>query len=210
MNTSYLNNRTNLQKEGECLKKYYHLFLRGVIGETLFWLVLFLVGLVAGSLYSISLKNQTELFFVLNQITMTPLSHEGNEWALLKESIGIHLIQLIGMWLGGLSKLTFSISLLIFLGISFSYGFSVTSFFLLYGMKGIWVNLLLFGLQGLIIVFMGMYIGEHSLRYQQKGKEHYLKPYLNVLGFTCISIGIVSLVDTYIQPMLQTLIYRIL
>ena len=95
------------------MKKYYHLFLRGVIGETLFWLVLFLVGLVAGSLYSISLKNQTELFFVLNQITMTPLSHKGNEWALLKESIGIHLIQLIGMWLGGLSKLTFSISLLI-------------------------------------------------------------------------------------------------
>lgn len=184
--------------------------MRGIIGETLFWLALFFIGLLSGSLYSISLKDQTELFFVLNQMTMTPLAHDGNEWVLLKEACTIHIIQLIGMWLGGLSKLTFIISLLIFLGISFSYGFSVTSFYLLYGLKGFWVNLLLFGLQGLIIIFMGMYIGEHSLRYQQKGKEHYLKPYLTVLGYTCISIGVVAVLDTYIQPLLQTLLYNII
>ena len=184
--------------------------MRGVVGETLFWLALFLIGLIAGSLYSISLKDQTELFFVLHQMTMTPLMREGNEWMLLKESFIIHMVQLIGIWLGGLSKVTFIVSLMIFLGIAFSYGFSVTSFYLLYGLKGFWINLLLFGIQGLIIIFMGMYIGEHSLRYQQKGKEHYLKPYLTVLGYACMTIGVVAVWDTYIQPLLQTLIYKII
>lgn len=198
------------RKEGACLKKYYHLVFKGVIGETLFWLILFLIGLVAGSLYSISLKNDTELFFVLNQLMTTPLANKGNEWNVLKESVGIHFVQLIGMWIGGLSKIGFIVSLFIFLVTSFSYGFSVTSFFLLYGMKGIWINLLLFGVQGLIIIFMGMYVGEHSLRYQHKGREQYLKPYLKVLGFTCMSIGVVSLVDTYIQPMLQIILEKIL
>ena len=189
-----------------CLKKYYHLVFKSVIGETLFWLILFLIGLVAGSLYSISLKNDAQLFFTLNQLITTPLAHTENQWEIFKESFSIHIMQLGGMWIGGLCKIGFVISLFIFLGISFSYGFSITSFLLLYGIKGIWINLLLFGIQGLMIVFMAMYIGEHSLRYQHKGKEQYLKPYLKVLGFMSIGIVAVSLLDTYIQPIFQKIL----
>ena len=192
------------------MKKYYHLVFKSVIGETLFWLILFLIGLVSGSLYSISLKNDTELFFALNQLMTTPLAPTENQWNVLKESVSIHIVQLIGMWVGGLSKIGFIVSLFIFLVVSFSYGFSITSFFLLYGLKGIWINFLLFGIQGLMIIFMGMYVGEHSLRYQHKGREQYLKAYLKVLGFTCIGIVVVGLIDTYIQPILQTALGKIL
>lgn len=191
------------------MKKYYHLLTKGVLRGTLFWLILFFVGLLAGSLYSISLKNQTELFFVLNQMTMTPIHYKGNQWIILKESIGIHMIQLVGMWIGGLSKATFVISLILFIVIGFSYGFVITSFYLLYGVFGFVINVLLFGLQGLLVVFAGMYIGEHSLRYQQRGKEIYLKTYISALGYAFISIFIIAGIDAYIQPVLQNIIHII-
>ena len=191
------------------MKKYYHLLAKGILRGTLFWLILFLVGLLAGSLYSISLKNQTQLFFMLNQMTMTPVNYKGNQWAILKESIGIHMIQLVGIWMGGLSKVTFVISLILFIVIGFSYGFVITSFYLLYGVKGFVINVLLFGLQGLLVVFAGMYIGEHSLRYQQRGKEVYFKTYINALGYAFISIFVISCIDAYIQPVLQNIIHII-
>lgn len=180
--------------------------MKGALGETLFWLILFFVGLLTGSLYSISLTNETELFFMVNQMAMTPIAYKGNQWTILKESIGIHMIQIIGIWVGGFSKVTFVISLIMFLCIGFSYGFSITNFYLLYGLKGLWINIILFGLQGFILIFVGMYIGQHSLRYQQKGKEVYFKQYISVLGYSLISVLIVGAIDAYVQPILQNVI----
>ena len=180
-----------------------------MVRGTPFWLILFFVGLLAGSLYSISLKNEIELFFMINQMTMTPIAYKGNQWTILKESMGIHMIQLVGMWIGGLSKVTFVISVILFIVIAFSYGFVITSFYLLYGFKGFVINVLFFGLQGLIVVFVAMYIGEHSLRYQQRGKGVYFKTYISVLGYTLLSVLMVSFIDAYIQPVLQNMIHRI-
>ncbi len=115
---------------------------------------------------------------------------------------GIYFKRCMLVWLMGL--FTFLIPLcfvLVFLYI-FSYGFSIASFYVCFGFQGIWMGMLIFGVQCVIMVSYLLHLEDYILKKNQVFKEMATKSYLS---FLFIGIGVV-LITALVESLIVVII----
>lgn len=170
------------------------------INTHLVWVLICIIGLLIGSLYCVSMKNDVAFFLNLSQMIRGDKLLSGTTGKIFRTALIIHLIQLFGIWGSGFIKTTRPIGIVILFLICLNYGFSISALLLLYGLKGIGLGALLFGIQGMGLLFLGIMLNEHSRQYGQRGKEIYGKIYRQVSLYCGVGAILISIVDTYFQP----------
>lgn len=187
------------------MKRAIKSFSKGFMNTDLIWLMICIIGVLVGSLYGVSMKGDVAFFGSLTTIIQGNTLIQEGSFQILKKAMCIHLIQLLGIWGAGLTKPTRYIGMAILFFISFNYGFSICGILMLYGLKGIKMSVLLFGIQGVGLLFLGIMVGEHSLRYGVKGKESYGKVYHQLIIYCVVGALLISFVDAYMQPLVRSL-----
>lgn len=191
------------------VKRYYDTGINYLFGQGALFVTIFILGIISGSIYSIAVRDNSMLFFTINQYIT--LDYEAaSKWEVMKDSFFVYGKNLMLIWVGGLVSLTLAISCIVFFIVCFSYGFTTTCFVLIYGMKGIWISMLAFGIQAIMVIFIGMYLGNMGIRYSVQNKMNGIKEYIKVLGLAGGVVLVVMVVDAYIQPVMQKIIYLIL
>ena len=191
------------------VKRYYDTGIHYLFGQGALFIALFILGIVSGSMYAVLVRDNRMLFFTINQYIT--LDYEvSSRWEVLKDSVFVYGKNLMLIWVGGLFSLTLALSCIVFFIICFSYGFTTSCFILIYGFKGIGIGILAFGIQAIIIIFMGIYIGNMGIRYSVQNKMEGMNEYIRVLIIMGIGIMLAAFVDAYIQPLMQKIIYLII
>ena len=191
------------------VKRYYDTGIHYLFGQGALFIALFILGIVSGSIYAVLVRDNSMLFFTINQYIT--LDYEvSSRWEVLKDSVFVYGKNLMLIWVGGLFSLTLALSCIVFFIICFSYGFTTSCFILIYGFKGIGIGILAFGIQAIIIIFMGIYIGNMGIRYSVQNKMEGMNEYIRVLIIMGIGIMLAAFVDAYIQPLMQKIIYLII
>lgn len=187
------------------VKRYYDTSISWLLKKESLYLILFIVGVIAGSMYGIHLKGDTELFYVVNQYIKFS---DGTTIHLnrLMESLTVYGRNVIFLWLGGLSPFLMPISLVIFFFCIFSYGFTITCFLLLYGLKGLLIGLVIFGLQAASFVLLAIWLGNQGMRYSFLNKGMHLTTYLRGLVIGLLGIVLIAGTDAYLQPIIEKMI----
>lgn len=187
------------------MKRAMKSFSKGFMNTDLVWLMVCMIGILVGSLYGVSMKSDVAFMGSLTTIVQGNALIQENSFLILKKAVCIHLIQLLGIWVTGLTKPTRYLGMAILFFIGFNYGFSICGILMLYGLKGIIMSVLLFGIQAVALLFLGIMVGEHSLRYGVKGKESYGKVYHQLIIYCVVGAIVISLVDAYVQPFVRNL-----
>ena len=193
------------------MKKHYAASLYALRGKEVLIMCLFVIGTLLGALYAISIRNNEAIFFAVNQYLLCDTDATLNLQT-AKNSIILHAKQLISMWICGLFNVTRVVSFTLFFIIVFSYGFTMTSFILMYGVKGILIGVLTCGIQAVVIIFVGMYIMQASLSYTQRpgANNQPLKNYLQCLGIVIVGIAFSGLLDGFLYSFLNPIINLLL
>lgn len=193
------------------MKRHYATSLYVLRGKELLITGIFIIGTLLGALYAISIRNNEALFFAVNQYLLCDTDTNLNLQT-AKNSIILHGKQLITMWICGLFNITRVVSYALFFMIVFSYGFTITSFILMYGLKGILIAILTCGLQAVVIIFIGIYIVQASLGYTEKigPNNKSLNTYLLCLGIAIIGIAFSGLLDGFVYSFFKPLINLLL
>lgn len=181
--------------------------LEKMINTHLIWILICIIGLLVGSLYCISIKNNIDFFLELNEIITGEEAYIDTRREIFVMALVIHGIQLFGIWFSGFIKNTKPIGTFILFLISVNYGFSLSALLMLYGLKGIGLGILFFGMQGVGLLFLGIMLNEYGRQYIKRGKEVYGKIY-NKLSICCgIGALLIAIVDSYFQPMIWKLFH---
>lgn len=191
------------------VKRYYDTSIQYLLGQGTIFIGLFIAGILAGSIYSINMRENSMLFFTINQY-ITVNYEATSRWEVMKDSLMVHGKNLLLLWAGGAFNITLVLSFIIFFIICFSYGFTLTCFILIYGLKGLLIGVLAFGLQAVIIIFLSMYIGNIGIRYSVYNRIQSIQEYSKLLMSIGIGVGIVAVIDAYVQPILQKIIYMLI
>ena len=166
------------------------------------WIVLIL-GLTLGSCYSIWIRDEYAIYGTINALLRT----EGaiNHLTILKDSLVLYMIQFMGVVGCLLFSYTRGVAYLILLVISSGYGFTITSFLLLYGVRGIGISLLLLGMPSLVILggILWLFIQRENL--YKPTKQTVITIAIGISGL----IFVVSVFNAYVQPYLEKIICNI-
>ena len=168
-------------------------------------LTIFLVGIIFGSLFSNSLElddHVMEVSKLIDQFIGNINSQAIPSSYLLIRSFMTYSKPIIFIWLFGLFPITIPfIGLLI--GIQgFSYGFTTSFLIIQYNLKGFLLCLAAYGVQGTLFVIMIFILSGEAIRFGRKDKAVSPKVYLLYLLVAILGVGIISLYESYVVPVL--------
>ncbi len=164
-----------------------------VVGQELVG-VIFVFGVLIGSIFCLFGKeNRRTTFEILNGFLK--LEKEGGiERGIFLKIVYHYFIQLFSIWLMGLFTLTVPLALFLLGQIAFAYSYTITTFLIGYGGRGLGISFLCFGLQGMFMMSLGITICLQALKNCGQGLKNKSNNYLwipvsiicNAICVTCI------------------------
>lgn len=184
--------------------------------------VLFL-GVIAGGIF-VNLIGMNDRNLVIDKIKMFIENIEGNNLdtiLVFKNSISINLVYTFIIWILGMSLIGILFNILLLFLKGFIFGFSIASFIMVYGVKGIILSFLylMFGqiLNIITIMLLSIYSIMFSIKLLRlifkKSKDGqvliFFKNYIIILA-SCIIISLISSVcETFLLPSMIKLVVKL-
>lgn len=173
------------------------------------WFVLMIIGVGLGILYTLLKRTYEPMFFLLYTFIKEEQLGVG-EVDILKHTIITYGVQILIIWGCGLFKATKMLMYMFFVGFVFCYGFSVSILLVMYGIKGIGIILLLFGVQMILMIGLFILIGICSENKHENPKIYTQKGYMRILAISLGVVGCVGVQNTYVQPFFENIIQNII
>ncbi|MBQ9024485.1 MAG: stage II sporulation protein M [Bacilli bacterium] len=184
-------------------------------------LIVFLIGLIFGSIYITILSNDQKTL-VLKQVTSFFNGIEktsfSNKIDIFKNSLYSNLLYITIMWLLGISVIGIPIIFIMVFFKSFILGFSISSIFAKYGIKGL-IKVLLYLIPAnivmiIFIIFLSSYsilistkIFTTSFKKQTINFKTFMGKYFFILILGILFSILCSLYDAFINPFFYKIIY---
>lgn len=179
----------------------------------LFLFVLFIVGLLAGSLFTIIL-NESDQSLVKNSLSnfMTSVSkHQLNIEQTLLPSLFSQIIYVLAVWLLGISILGLPIVLILYFSKAFTLGFSIGSLLFHYQSKGILlsfgyifphqiINFFLYTILTIYSLSLSLKLFDALFHKKRLDFRFILNKYLFILILTLLGIIITCLLEMFVMP----------
>lgn len=179
----------------------------------LFLFVLFIVGLLAGSLFTIIL-NESDQSLVKNSLSnfMTSVSkHQLNIEQTLLPSLFSQIIYVLAVWLLGISILGLPIVLILYFSKAFTLGFSIGSLLFHYQAKGILlsfgyifphqiINFFLYTILTIYSLSLSLKLFDALFHKKRLDFRFILNKYLFILILTLLGIIITCLLEMFVMP----------
>ncbi len=179
----------------------------------LFLFVLFIVGLLAGSLFTIIL-NESDQSLVKDSLSnfMTSVSkHQLNIEQTLLPSLFSQIIYVLAVWLLGISILGLPIVLILYFSKAFTLGFSIGSLLFHYQAKGILlsfgyifphqiINFFLYTILTIYSLSLSLKLFDALFHKKRLDFRFILNKYLFILILTLLVIIITCLLEMFVMP----------
>ena len=156
-------------------------------------LLLLFVAIVSSTLYAIYVKEHQgdNVQLVLEGILKSDTSLEAKSYQILEVFVNYFKRYMI-VWLLGVSGILLPVGIgVTFLNL-FAYGFSMTTFYVFYGLEGIQTVFLNFGLQGVLFCTLLLKLSEYFLQAKQKNtmklKNEFIVLIYGIAGCLIITI----------------------
>lgn len=173
--------------------------------------IIVIIGIISGSFLSVILKNEDKKLIIDNIKNFIENIKNINNIELLKNSLIINIIMILGIWLLGISVIGLIIVIILVFWKSFTLGFTISGFILTYGLKGIILSFLYVFPHLIINLIIIMYLGTYSLKFSiliikcifQKinlDLRNLTIIYSKVLIISISTIVITSLFESFITP----------
>lgn len=188
----------------------------------IFIISILILGVITGSIF-IHIVDSTDRELIVNKITnfINDISTSNiNTITSLKNSLMINFTYVFIIWILGMTiiGLPFNIFLVYLKG--FVIGFSLSSFIVLYKLKGILLAILYLLFGQLLNVFIVLILGIYSIMFTNKllrqiFKEknstilHFLKKYTLILLFGIVATIVSSLLESFLLPTIIRLIIKL-
>ena len=184
--------------------------------------ILFL-GVIAGGIYANIISiNDKNLVIDKIKVFIDNINHNSlNTLLIFKNSIGINISYLIIIWLLGMSLIGIVVNILLLFMKGFIFGFSIASFIITYGIKGIALSFIYLVFGQLLNIIYILLLSIYSLIFSSKLIQiiikrqptekisPFLKNYFLIL-IICIVISLISSVsETFLLPALIKLIIKL-
>lgn len=177
----------------------------------LFLSVIVIAGIISGAFLIVILKSNDKQL-VIDSIKQF-MQNTNNNISLLKNSLIINLLIIIGIWLLGISVIGSFITIALIFWKSFTLGFTISGFILTYNLKGLLLAFCYLFPHLIINLFIFMYLGTFAIKFSiliikcifHKINLDFRKLtiiYLKVLFICIILIFLTSLFEAFITPIL--------
>ncbi|OON97983.1 MAG: hypothetical protein ATN36_00165 [Epulopiscium sp. Nele67-Bin005] len=191
------------------MKRVHPLRYETVIYQRWVYALTLIVAITAGCMYGIDMGENDILLFTVNQyltvnVQRTPVLEA------FRTSLMTYGLSIIIVFVGGLSKMLLPLSILGVFYTVFSYSFTMTCFLLIYGLTGIWVSILMIGVQAALLVSILIEVGYQGLRYSVYSQIKNIKFYYSVFVKALVVAIVISTFDAIFHPMLHNLVISIL
>ena len=189
----------------------------------LFVLFVIVLGIISGTIFLLAL-NETDKELVVNQITnfMVNVNDNNiNNFNAFKNTLIENFIFVILIWILGMSivGVIFNVFLIYLKG--FIFGFTISSFFMIYGYKGFLTGVIYLVPSIIINILVTLIIGVYSIiltiflwkvifvRDRSDSIGKFLKKYLFVLLICIVLVAISSVCESYLIPALLKLFIKV-
>ncbi len=177
-------------------------------------LVVFIIGLIFGSIYITILSNEQKTT-IINEVTSyfsnITKSNFADKTEILKNTLTSNLIYTISMWLLGISVIGMPIVFIMIFFKSFILGFSVSSIFAKYGFKGIIKSILYILPSNLIMLIFILFLSSYSILISSKifnsaikkqtiNFKTFMGKYLFILVLGILISILCALYDAFVDP----------
>ncbi len=188
----------------------------------IFSIILIIIGLSLGSLYSTVLGTNDKTI-VIEKITtfITNINNNQiNNLHILRNSTMINVLYILSIWLLGLTLIGLIIAIFLLLFKSFILGFTISSFYLTYKYKGIILSILYIinsaFINIMIIFLLSVYSVTFTIKFIKSFKNNntldikkFIKKYLFLLIICLILTTISSLLEAFLFPAILKFIIKL-
>lgn len=173
------------------------------------------MGIMIGSLFANSLDGLADSGFLeisrlVDSFILKANSNQLYDPYVMGASFLTYSKQVFLIWLFGLFPLTIPLIGLLLGFQGFSYGFTSSFFLMKYNLKGLVLCFGAYGVHGTLFVLMIFLLSIEAIRFGKKDQAVSPKVYLIYLLVAIISVGLVSLYEAYIVPLVIQNIIRLL
>ena len=188
---------------------------------TVIVLVIFIIGLIFGSIYITILSNDQKTT-ILKQVTQyykdIPKSTFDDKLDIFRNSLLSNIIYISTIWILGISLIGLPIIFIMLFFKSFILGFSVSSIFAKYGIKGIFKVLLYLLPTNIVITIFTIFLSAYSIlisinifktafKKQTINFKTFMGKYLFILVIGILICILCALYDAFINPFFYKIIY---
>ncbi|PHV71735.1 hypothetical protein CS063_04030 [Sporanaerobium hydrogeniformans] len=156
--------------------------------------VIFVLSVVLGSCYALMMQQERATLFVLLNDFFRGNTQGKLENIQIVKIVYHYCIQLFMIWLMGLFTLTLPLALFLLGSMIFSYAYTITVLLLGYGGMGLALSIIHFGIQGTLLVGIGIIIGKEAiknrLQFDKMLVQNYYWLLLPVFLGSCLIAGI--------------------
>lgn len=186
----------------------------------IFILSTIILGVISGSIFSVLINNNDKKEVINSvQAFMNNITNINN-LEVFRNSLFINLIFIILMFILGMSVIGVLLNIFLVYIKNFILGFSISSFFITYGFKGILgafiyifphqlINILIFYLLGIYSVLFSLKLISRIFNNRKLNLRQYFKRYILITLITLILALISSLIESFILPILMKLIIKV-
>lgn len=197
---------------GQKYRRSYQSFKKNI--PQVFVILTFFMGIIIGSLFSNSLDSLTdsglvEISKLVDGFILKANSNQLYDPYIMGASFLTYSKQVILIWLFGLFPITIPL-IGVLLGLQgFSYGFTTAFFVIKYNFKGLLLCMGAYGLHGTLFVLLIILLSIEAIRFGRKDRAVSPKVYFIYLLVAIISVGLISLYEAYLVPLIMQNIIRL-
>lgn len=179
----------------------------------LFLTIIVIIGIISGSYLTVILKSDDKQLIINNIQDFMNNIKNINNINILKNTLIINMIFLIGIWILGISIIGLFIVIGLVFWKAFTLGFTISSFIITYHLKGLLLAFIYVFPHLIINLLVIMYLGTYAIKFSillikcifhkvNLDLRSLIIIYLKVLMISLIVIGITACFEAFITPML--------
>lgn len=189
----------------------------------LFVIFVLVLGIISGSIFLMTIKDNDKSLVVeqINNFIMNISNNKIDNFMAFKNTICENYIFIFLIWILGMSMIGVVVNIFLVYFKGFIYGFTLSSFYIVFGYKGLLLSLIYVCPTIIINFIIAMILGVYSILFtsylwkvifshdRNTGVKRFIKKYLVILCFVLVLGFISSICESYLIPAMIKVVIKV-
>lgn len=189
----------------------------------LFVIFILVLGIISGSIFLMAIKDNDKSLVIeqINNFILNISNNKIDNFMAFKNAIYENYIFIFLIWILGMSMIGIIVNIFLVYFKGFIYGFTLSSFYIVFGYKGLLLSLIYVCPTIIINLFITMVLGVYSILFtsylwkvifshdRNTGIKRFIKKYLVILGILLVLGLISSICESYLIPAMIKVVIKV-
>lgn len=189
----------------------------------LFVIFVLVLGIISGSIFLMTIKDNDKSLVIeqINNFIMDISNNKIDNFMAFKNAICENYIFIFLIWILGMSMIGVVVNIFLVYFKGFIYGFTLSSFYIVFGYKGLLLSLIYVCPTIIINFIIAMILGVYSILFtsylwkvifshdRNTGVKRFIKKYLVILCFVLVLGFISSICESYLIPAMIKVVIKV-